>query len=64
MYIDMGERIAIKEDRPNLIIKDPLRAPKIDQNMVNEVKHDHKWVNLGKKSFSQDYLINTFIEIW
>ena len=29
MYIDMGERIAWKQDRPSLIIEDPLRAPKI-----------------------------------
>ena len=32
--------------------------------MVNEVKHDHKCVNMAKNGFSQDYLINTFIEIW
>ena len=30
--------------------------------MVNEVKHDHRWVNMVKKGLSQDYLINTFIE--
>ena len=29
MYIDMGERIAGKQDRPSLIIEDSLRAPKI-----------------------------------
>ena len=29
MYIDMGERIAGKQDRPSLIIEDPLRAPKM-----------------------------------
>ena len=29
MYIDMGERIAGKQDRPSLIIEDLLRAPKI-----------------------------------
>ena len=28
MYMDMGERIARKQDRPSLIIEDPLRAPK------------------------------------
>ena len=28
MYIDMGERIAGKQDRFSLIIEDPLRAPK------------------------------------
>ena len=27
MYIDMGERIAGKQDRFSLIIEDPLRAP-------------------------------------
>ena len=27
MYIDMGERITGKQDRPSLIIEDPLRAP-------------------------------------
>ena len=27
MYIDMGERIAGKQDRPSLFIEDPLRAP-------------------------------------
>ena len=29
MYIYMGERIAVKQDRSSLIIEDPLRAPKI-----------------------------------
>ena len=29
MYIDMGERIAGKQDRFSLIIEDPLRVPKI-----------------------------------
>ena len=33
MYIDMGERIAGKQDRPSLVIEDPLRAPQIAQNM-------------------------------
>ena len=33
MYIDMGERIAGKQDRSSLIIEDPLRAPKIPQNI-------------------------------
>ena len=28
MYIDMGERIAGKQDGPSLIIEDPLRDPK------------------------------------
>ena len=27
MYMDMGERMAGKQDRPSLIIEDPLRAP-------------------------------------
>ena len=27
IYIDMGERIAGKQDRPSLIIEDPLRDP-------------------------------------
>ena len=27
MYIDIGERIAGKQDRPSLIIEDPLRDP-------------------------------------
>ena len=27
MYIDMGERLAGKQDRPSLIIEDPLRDP-------------------------------------
>ena len=36
MYIDMGERIAGKQDRFNLIIEDPLRAPKIPQKYTNE----------------------------
>ena len=29
MYIDMGARIAGKQDRFSLIIEDPIRAPKI-----------------------------------
>ena len=33
MYMDMGERIAGKQDRASLIIEDPLRAPKIPQNI-------------------------------
>ena len=27
MYMDMGERIAWKQDRPSSVIEDPLRAP-------------------------------------
>ena len=34
MYIDMGERIAGNQDRPSLIIEDPLRAPKIAQKYI------------------------------
>ena len=34
MYIDMGGRIAGKQDRPSMIIEDPLRAPKIAQNIL------------------------------
>ena len=30
----MGERIAVKQDRPSLIIEDPLRAPYIAQNII------------------------------
>ena len=33
MYIDMGERIAGKQDRPSMIIEDHLRSPKIAQNI-------------------------------
>ena len=33
MYIDMGERIAGKPDRPRLIIEHPLRDPQISQNI-------------------------------
>ena len=33
MNIDMGERLAGKQDRPSLIIEDPLRAPQIAQNI-------------------------------
>ena len=38
MYIDMGERIAGKQDKFSLIIEDPLRAPsgppKYPQNII------------------------------
>ena len=34
MYIDMGERIAGKQDRLSLIIEEPLRAPKYPQNVL------------------------------
>ena len=33
MYIDMGERIAGKQDRPSLIIEKPLGTPQIAQNI-------------------------------
>ena len=41
MYIDMGERMAGKQDRFSLIIEDPLRAPKIPPNYILA----HKWKN-------------------
>ena len=34
MYIDMDERIAGKQGKPSLIIEDPLKAPKIAQNIL------------------------------
>ena len=34
MYIDMGGRIAGKQDRFSLIIENPLRAPKIPQKYI------------------------------
>ena len=34
MYMDMGERIAAKQDRFSLIIEDPLRAPKIPPKYI------------------------------
>ena len=43
MYIDMGERIAGKQDRPSLIIEDPLRAPKIAQKYDFFYILAHKW---------------------
>ena len=33
MYIDMGVRIAGKQDRSSLMIEDPLRATQIAQNI-------------------------------
>ena len=33
MYIDMGDRIAGKQDRPSLIIEHPPQAPQIAQNI-------------------------------
>ena len=33
MYINMGERIAEKQDRSSLIIEHPFRAPQIAQNI-------------------------------
>ena len=42
MYIDMGERIAGKQDRFSLIIEDPLRAPKI---YIFFTFLAHKWKN-------------------
>ena len=34
MYIDMGESIDGKQDRPSLIIEDPLRAPKMPPKYI------------------------------
>ena len=49
MYIDMGERIAGKQDRFSLIIEDPLRAPKIPPKYTFFVHFfyilAHKWKN-------------------
>ena len=45
MYIDMGERIAGKQDRFSLIIEDPLRAPKYPQNIHFFHILAHKWKN-------------------
>ena len=47
MYIDMGERIAGKQDRFSLIIEDPLRAPKIPPKYTHILAHilAHKWKN-------------------
>ena len=45
MYIDMGERIAGKQDRFSLIIEDPLRAPKIPPKYTFFHILAHKWKN-------------------
>ena len=45
MYIDMGERIAGKQDRFSLIIEDPLRPPKYPQNIHLFYILAHKWKN-------------------
>ena len=45
MYIDMGERIAGKQDRFSLIIEDPLRAPKIPPKYAFFYILAHKWKN-------------------
>ena len=45
MYIDMGERIAGKQDRFSLIIEDPLRAPKIPPKYTFFNILAHKWKN-------------------
>ena len=45
MYIVMGETIAGKQDRFSLIIQDPLRAPKIPQNIHFFNILAHKWKN-------------------
>ena len=46
MYIDMGERIAGKQDRFSLIIEDPLRAPKIPPKYTFFYILAHKWKNV------------------
>ena len=43
MYIDMGERIAGKQDRPSLMIEDPLRAPKIIASLF------HMYIDMGER---------------
>ena len=43
MYMDMGERIARKQDRPSLNIEDPLRAPYIAQNILFFLHLAHTW---------------------
>ena len=43
MYIDMGKRIAGKQDRFSLIIEDPLRAPKIPPKYNFCYILAHKW---------------------
>ena len=45
MYIDMGERIAGKQDRFSMIIEDPLRAPKIHPKYTFFLHFGHKWKN-------------------
>ena len=45
MYIDMGERIAGKQDSFSLIIEDPLRAPKIPPKYFFFHILAHKWKN-------------------
>ena len=43
MYIDMGERIAGKQDRSSLIIEDPSGPPKYPQNIIFFYILAHKW---------------------
>ena len=43
MYLDMGERIAGKQDRFSLIIEDPLRAPKIAPKYKKNLHLTKKW---------------------
>ena len=47
MYIDMGERIAGKQDRFSLIIEDPLRAPKIPPKYIIFFTFYKKWFSNG-----------------
>ena len=58
MYIDIGERIAGKQDRFSLIIEDPLRAPKIPPKYTFFSQK-----NCGKLTFitrSSNLLMNHF----
>ena len=60
MYIDMGERIAGKEDRPSLIMEDPLRAPQIAQN----VNFFTLWPIYGKLVFKLFPLVVHLSPLW
>ena len=63
MYIDMGERIAGKHDRPSLIIEDPPRAPKIAPKYFFFYILAHKW-KTGFQIVSPCYTyVSTFADI-
>ena len=62
MYIDMGERLAGKQDRPSLIIEHALRAPQIAQNI-------HIFLHFGsymKNWFSNcsPFVVYIFFDWW